>query len=65
MNLHFLLNTLLHIFLPHGIVRRFKKSLAMITHFTRIIYPDYRGFDYCGIFRFNNNRDNRGIPVHI
>jgi hypothetical protein len=35
----------------------------MIIHFTRIIYPDYRGFDYCGIFRGNNNRDNRGIPV--
>jgi hypothetical protein len=36
----------------------------MIAHFTRIIYLDYRGFDYCGIFRGNNNRDNRGIPAH-
>jgi hypothetical protein len=35
----------------------------MITHFTCIIYPDYLGFDYCGIFHGNNNRDNRGIPV--
>jgi hypothetical protein len=35
----------------------------MITHFTRIIYPNYSGFDYCSIFRGNNNRDNRGIPV--
>jgi hypothetical protein len=37
----------------------------MITHFILIMYPDYRGFDYCGIFRGNNNRDNRGIPVII
>jgi hypothetical protein len=37
----------------------------MIAHFTRIIYLDYRGFDYCGNFRGNNNRDNRGIPVFI
>jgi hypothetical protein len=37
----------------------------MITHFTRIIYPNYRGFDYCGIFRGNNNCDNRGIPARM
>jgi hypothetical protein len=30
----------------------------MITHFTRTIYPDYRGI-FCG-----NNRDYRGIPVY-
>jgi hypothetical protein len=35
----------------------------MINNFTRIIYPDYGGFDYCGIFRGSNNRYNRGIPV--
>jgi hypothetical protein len=35
----------------------------MITHFTRIIYPDYLGFDYCDILRGNNNRDNQGTPV--
>jgi hypothetical protein len=35
----------------------------VIAHFTRIIYPDYRGFYYCGSFRGKNNRDNRGIPV--
>jgi hypothetical protein len=36
----------------------------MITHFTRVIYPNYREFDYCGNFRGNNNCDNRGIPVY-
>lgn len=53
-------------FLSHiqNLINRFEKSLATITHFTCIIYPDYRGFDYCGIFRGNNNRSNRGIPVH-
>jgi hypothetical protein len=35
----------------------------MITYFTRIIHPDYCGFDYCGIFCGNNNRDNRSILV--
>jgi hypothetical protein len=35
----------------------------MISHFTRIIYPDFREFDYCDILRGNNNSDNRGIPV--
>jgi hypothetical protein len=37
----------------------------MITHPTRIIYPDYRGFDYCDIFRGNSNRYNRGIPSEV
>jgi hypothetical protein len=37
----------------------------MITNFTHIIYPDYRRFDHCSIFRGNNNRDNRGIPVFM
>jgi hypothetical protein len=33
----------------------------MITNFTLIIYLDYRGFDYCDIFRGNS----RGIPVTL
>jgi hypothetical protein len=36
----------------------------MITHFTRIIYPDYLGFYYCSTFRGKNNRDNRSIPIY-
>jgi hypothetical protein len=35
----------------------------MLTHFTCVIHPNYRGFNYCGIFRGNNNHYNLGIPV--